>query len=576
MGKFGPQHDDDASPHCGDFERSRPLANLLDIFIGRRRVAPALLAMASLGLASMVSLFADVDDAPPILLPPFDVRVDRPLAPRKEWMHTRVAGFEVITDIEASRIRPMLHDLSVYSVAIRLLWPALDVRFSRQPILVLCSEREFLDLFAIEAANRRALTMRGFHKDVSCLIVNAEVRSITYEGNSPQSDAMKDYSLRVETSQVLRAAVVDFLISRMSGRLPPWLATGLAEVLADIHISETEISIGRPSPSPHKSAELAAWEEMRRQLGPGAGGGFGAPAWLEIPPNAYHQDDDGFSRQLSQSLLPMRTLLSQEGVPSESPDRYIWRKQCHAFVHWGLFGDLGKNKARFIAFAKHAASQPITEQDFVSLLGTNYNSFLTSLRSHVESTRARVIGIRLAPGEKFDWQSDFSIATATDSEIGLLLGESALAVGNAKVADNVFHDSFRRGARDSDFLAAFGLAALDSANTAKGTRLLESAVTGKTRRARAYYELSRSLALSARSATEAPPIERATQILLSGIRNAAPAPELYVLLAQLSLATNQEPSPLISQALSEGETRFPGNRRLNEAIIRLRKKQINE
>jgi hypothetical protein len=530
-----------------------------------------LLALAGLFSVSFAAPGAGGDDDSPVLLPPFDVRIARPLAPGKEWLHARVAGFEVITDIEPGRARAMLHDLNLYSAAIRLLWPALELRSPHPPILVLCSERSFLDSFATGAADRGRLTLRGAHRDVSGLIVNAGVRSITIEGNWPAASAMKDYSLKVESSQLLRAAYVDFLFARLNRPLPRWLATGLAEVLADVHISETEISIGRPPASPEKSAELETWEEMRRQLGPGAGGAFGAPAWLEIPPNAYRQDDDGFARQLAQFLLPMEVLLSPDGVAPDDPNGYTWRKQCHAFAHWGLFGDLGTNRTRFVALARHAIFEPVTEQKFASIIGVGYDAFLHRLRSHMESTRAQVIGLRPAPGETFGWRSDFELRTATEAQMGWLLGEAAIAVGKADTASVAFREAFRRGARDGDFLAAFGLAALEGADPAEGIRLLESAVAGRTSRARAYHELARALALSARSASGNVPIDRATEVLLQGIRQAAPAPELPVLLAQLWLASGQTPPAPVTEALREGERRFQGDARLRELTSRLLK-----
>lgn len=526
----------------------------------------------------LASVEAPVNDKP-VELPEFNVVGERELAPPEPWYYARVEGFEVLSSASESRTREMVTELQRYAFALNTVWPGMKPNRSTPTALVICgSNAQFarfseggrdvteqgITSFSLHTREYSALLLAEGAKIVNLapddVLTGATSTTTTPGGESETTaDTVIDLGFHVDPQAQLQREYVRFVLGSLKPAPSPWLAEGLAELCMRLRITETEISLGRVESLSESDAPP-----------PLEGAGVAVPRVRE---------DHDFNRSLtSRSLLPLDEMfaVTADSTTAKANVNNAWAKQCYAFVHWGLYGDLGKNQPAFLTFLKRQSTEPITEALFKECFKKSYRDMLFTLRAHIESTRAKVAGVQAAPGQKIAWPAAPEVRAATEGEIGRIQSDVYLAAQKPSEARTALVEAYRRGNREPGLLAALGTAEYARGENTRARKLLEEAAKKNAVRPQAYLALAR-LRLAERLASPQAKDGKLSYEQLLGVlepllvaRSQAPRlPELYQVFAEAWLQTAATPPAQHLALVDEGLRLFPDDRDLRAARERL-------
>lgn len=514
----------------------------------------------------------EVVNQKPVELPEFAVVGERELPPAEPWQYAQLDGFEVLSGVSAEKTRTMLTELQRYAYALNTVWPGMRPNRNAPAALIICDSNPKFARFlpaSQSAASVAACSLRS--RDFSALVLDEGAKLI---GLAPDdllaapttvaasgadatnaadatTDMGVDLGFRVDPQAQLQREYVRFILGGLDPAPAPWLAEGLAQLCGRLRITETEISLGRVE-NPNEVEESS-----------------GGPAARE---------DRDFNHALAgRSLIPlgeMFTVVAGSSTATASVNN-AWAKQCYAFVHWGLYGDLGKNQQAFLTFLKRQAREPLTEALFKDCFKKSYADMLITLRQHIESTRSKVAGVRANPGEKIPWPAGVTVREATEGEIGRLKSDALTAAGKPDEARAALVDAYRRGDRDANLLAALGTSELAKNEAVRARKFLELAARGKATRPRACLALAR-LRLDERLAKPQAASKLSGEQLVGVLeplfiaRGQTPRlPEIYTLIAEAWLHSATPPAPQHLAVIDEGVKLFPQDAALRAAREKL-------
>jgi len=519
----------------------------------------------------------------PINLPEFNVVGQRELPPPETWYYTRIAGQEVLSSTSRRRTEDMARDLTQLLHALDLTGTSLLPKQS-VPLRIVISGRsdEFLSLapHVLESGevDPESATLGGPESPI--LVLNAAARSLDAlaPGDTPNDDADTSESSApanraANTIRRLQIGYLRALLAQPRPALPPWFIEGVANVLAWVRITENSVTLGYIE-DPNRTGPIGG---VDREPGHRTSADVSHESTAVSDTLSYDLD---FNAALSHSaLLSMAEIFSSDlhtfaGI--ENAARLTrWQKQCHAFVHWGLFGDFGRNRKKFLAFVHRVRTEPLTEQLFQESFGMNYAEALATLRRHIEMTRVKTAGVKAGSGEKIPLPPPVEVREATPLEVARLKSIVYTAGGQPDKAREELILAYRRGERSPDLVAELGLIELATGNRDRALHHLTLAVKAKTTRLRAYLTLAR-IQLEDRLARPQGKNGKLSVEQLLGVleplllaRTQAPrGPELYLAVAE-AWARTDAPIPAQHLALiDEGVALFPDNAALREARTR--------
>lgn len=529
---------------------------------------PALLVAAFLVLLSGRGLAAE---EAPIELPTYTVTTGRELPLPEQWSYARIDGFEVLSGLPEAKTRQLLKDFQRFSYSLNLLWPGLRPGGAANTSLIICGERgKFLE-FLPDDQRKSGDTTVSFHvrgREQAAIVADFQTKIINLDkiqdlpdapAASPAADAESTGEseaplipgFAIDSYQQLYREYLRFLLTARPVPQPAWLTEGLSQLFMNMRIAESEITVGRVEDP---------------NLVPGRGG-----------PGAV-EDRDFNAALAKRALLPMAELFAVTGdsAAARNPPNTIWAKQSYAFVHWGLYGDFGRNKKAFATFVARLEREPLSESLFKECFKQDYRQMLQALRNHIESTRTQFDGVRAEKGQKIPFPADAVVRTATQAEVGRLTGDVLSLTGHPAEARNALVTAYWRGERDPALLAALGQAEASGGDLAKARKFLEVAAAARVVRPRAHVELARLRLAEAQAKPEAPGGKlsdaQAAHVLepLRLARSQPPAlPETYELLGTIWSASATPPSAAQLGLLKEGLRLFPNDEGLRARLEKL-------
>ncbi len=474
----------------------------------------------------------------PIDLPEYAVFADRELPPPEQWFYARIDGFEVLSNASEGATTHLLTEFQRFSHALSLVWPGMQADNTAPAALIVCGSGRKFEEFLPDNLRQaeRATTSLGFRKGEQAAIIldhQTKILNLAMAEDVSAAPLAATAGFEVDSTQQLYRAYIGFLLAGRELAPPPWFAEGLSQLFTNLRITETEISVGR----------------------------------VENPNLAAASGDRDFNAALARSaLMPMAKLfaVTAESITAQNPLNSDWAKQCYAFVHWGLYGGYGRHQKEFVTFVARLGREPPNEALFQECFKLTYAEMLAELRAHIEFTRTKFAGVRAGKGRKIPEPPAVAVREATEAEIGRLKGDTLMLAGNASAARTALLDAYRRGAREGNLLAAFGLNELAAGEPARARKLLEAAAAGNAVRPRAYVELARlrlaeGLALPA-AGNGRLSMEQTANVLepLFAARAQIPAlPEVYELIAATWGACAVAPAAPHLEVIEEGVRKFP-------------------
>lgn len=513
-------------------------------------------------------------NAQPIVLPEFSTFADRELPPAPVWQYGRVGGHEVLSSASPGRTKRTLDDLNRFIHALNLTGtPLLPRQPGRLRLYLLARADEFArftrdstpegttgrpDSYSFKNAEGGALVL-----DLRARMLEAFSDSSTPGENEPAAPADAGPMNEAFASITLRAAYARFLLQQQRPELPPWFIEGFAQVLTFVRVTENSVTLGAIEDPAKVLNSVAAPEPGRSVLGN-----------LQFPNQRSRDSLDALAdfnvALATTALLPIPEIVSRRAEDfrgrdiAEAVAFTRWSKQCHALVHWGLFGDYGRNHDAFLRLVQRLSREPFSDALLKETLELDSTQLLVAMRTHIDSTRAKVQGVRAGPGEKLPTPPPFETREATPLEAARLQAIVFNLGGQPEKAREELALAYRRGERSPDLVAELALAELSLGQAERGRRYLDLAIKGKTTRARAYATLAR-LRLDERLAKPQAPGGKLSYEQLVGVlepillaRQAeVRSPELYLLLAEAWARAAVSPPPAQLALLDEGVQLYP-------------------
>ncbi len=509
----------------------------------------------------------DVANEKAIELPTYTVTDSRELPPPEQWHYGRIAGFEVLSNASVKATKKIVDDFQRYSLALGFVWPGIQRPSAVPASLIICGRGGKFDAFIPKGESHpdramASLTLRG--PELSAIVIDYEAKVInlvTPEGMAavaaaPTTDADGnsiggggDPGFEVDAYKQLYREYIHFLMDGLQPRPAAWLEEGLAQIFMAMEVTTTSVMVGKVE-DPNTISTMQAGMNA-------VGGGGTAP-----------QEDRDFNAALAhRALLPMAEVfaVANDSDTARNPLGSTWAKQSYAFVHWGLYGDMGKHQAAFIKFIQRLDREPVSEALFKECFKQSYKDMGMTIRGYVEFTAHTVAGIRASKGQKLPVPPAFELREATEAEVGRIKGDALRLAGHEAAAHLAMIAPYIRGERDPQLLAALGLQEQAAGEPARARKFLEAAARAQAVRPHAYLALARMRFAEADAhpaAGEKFSAEQTAAVLtpLFAARGQPPAlSEVYEAIGEAWSRSIVAPTAQHLAVLDEGVRRFPRN-----------------
>lgn len=500
------------------------------------------LAMPILTNAGVLARTADLAPQEIIELPVYTVTGARELPPPEQWSYARIDGFEVLSNSSERETRNILQQLRRFSQALDIVWPGIQRAADTPALLIICGRAAQFDQFVPAGAesgiDRGKVSLSLHSREQAAIVLDHEAKVLDLSLNGAE---VKEFE--VEAPQQLLREYIRFLFARTHVAFPPWFTEGVAQILMSMEVSDRLIAVGRVEDP-----------NLTKAGGPSS-----------LAPDEWDRSFNGALR--NRALMPMSELLN---VPPDSPHVRdpiggIWAKQCAAFVHWGLYGNYGRDQKAFLNFVVQSTRAPISEAFFKECFKLTYQQMLLELRSYADFTVYTATEFRARKGERLAPLPPLEIRDATQAEIGRIKGAALRLAGHDAAARATLLTAYLRGDRDPALLAALGLQELALGETARARKLLEAAMQAGPLPARAYVELAKMRIGEIDAAASAwTPAQVASIVtpLLAARDLPPPRADVYELLAATWARAASVPGIPELKIADEGVQRFPRNLKL--------------
>lgn len=528
-------------------------------------VSLAILVVAGAGRAAA----QDVSKDKPIELPAYNVVDSRELPPPEKWYYARIDGFEVLSNASQTATKRLVGDFQRFFLALSLVWPGVQQKAAVPTALIICGRGSQFDLFVPNGQTRseRAMASLALRQgEMSAIVVDHQTKMLnlaTPEGLAAASEAAvasaseeavvvggTNPGVMVDAYRQLYREYIHFLLSGVQPRGPAWFEEGIAQIFMAMEVTGTSITVGKVE-NPNS---VSPQEVLNREIG--------------VTAVVASEDRDFNAALLKRRLLEMAELfaVTHDSPEAKSPIAGTWAKQAYAFVHWGLYGDLGKHQKEFLTFLRRLDREPISEALFKECFKKSYRDMLFELRSYIESTNYKIAGVQAEKGEKLPSPPPLELREATEAEVGRIKGDTLRLAGHPVEARKAMTTPYIRGERDPALLAALGLLERADNDEARARKFLEAAALGKAARPRAYLELARlrftDAAAKPAAASDRFSAEQTAAVLtplFAARTQPPPLAEVYELIAQAWSRSVVTPGADHLTVLDEGVRMFPRN-----------------
>lgn len=502
-------------------------------------------------------------------LPTFTVTEARDLPEPEAWRYARVGPFEVLSNASDRTAARLVEDFQRFQQAISVAWPAAANAEARPTSLIICARKNAFAPFRPsigETPDAGAITATYSNADMGAIALDLETKQLDLYASTPvdAAESVAPVSATdpgasatggeeletiggglptfvVDHYTQLYRAYIHYVLGQTKPRAPAWLDEGLAQILMKVQFSPTRIALGKIE-DPN-----------------------------EVSPTGTLEDRDFNQFFKQRSFMPLAEMLAvdHDSATARQPLGSVWAKQCYAFVHWGLFGEDGRNQPAFLKFVAQSYAGKTDEATIKACFGKSSDSLLTDLRGYVGFTVYRRSEYRTAKGQKFPEPTPVVFRDATQGEVGRIKGEAFQLAGNSTLARTTLIDAYRRGERDPELLASLGLQEQTVGERARAITFLDAAIKAKTTRARAYVERARLRLNDTKPAANTPPAKLTTEQyadVTGWLRTAEPmagsSPDLYYVLGETLERAPTPPTRDDVVPLVRGAVRFPKDMRL--------------
>ena len=492
-------------------------------------------------------------------LPKLTVNDTAPLPELEPWQHTRITGFDVLSNASDGQTQKLLADFLKFQRAIQLAWPA-PTKPLAASTLILCGRDKKFDAFV--PANLRqgesplpSLFLRN--REQVAIVLDLEAQRVTInDAVTAMANNAAAVEYEIDHYRQLYREYLHYLLSQTEVRQPAWLEEGLVQIVMDNELSGRTLILGK----------------IETYRGSAVGGS-------SLPGGAGDSPvEDTLSGQLTvttvvgeqpfnmvlrnKSLLPFDRFfaVSVEDEEARQPlGNTLWAKQAYAFVHFCLFGEKQQYKESLVTYVNRLAREPASEKLFTECFHVSYAQMAKQLRGYILNTRHKYQKYELKDADLVT-ASSITLTPASPAQIAIFKGDALRLAGHADAALSEYRAAYLRGNRDPELLA--GLAAVQT-DAAMAEQFNNEAVRTNAKRPSAYITQARTRLAACKA--DPGPDGKLTPAQLSSVLTPLfkartlppPQPETYELIAEAWAVSSTPAEPKHLGVLDEGVRQFP-------------------
>jgi TPR repeat protein len=215
------------------------------------------------------------------------------------WLEVKSPNFTVVSNAGEGTASKSAAEFEQVRAAYAKLWPGTHVAESRPMVVLALRDETTLKRWA-----------PGWFVKGGIDVASGSAGGPDREYLLLRTDSRPDDRNVTPNYNLYRAYLTLLLSGNFERRLPLWLSNGLAAVLGNVSVRETDILVGKPVP----------WE---------------------------------FQQFNERSRMPLRTILdarSDSPLVQQESERRVFDAQCYVLVHYLLFGNHSANSARLAQF----------------------------------------------------------------------------------------------------------------------------------------------------------------------------------------------------------------------------------
>ncbi|MEO6568402.1 MAG: hypothetical protein ABIO94_06525, partial [Opitutaceae bacterium] len=345
---------------------------------------------------------------PRVLLPQMEVKASS--EKREVWRYSKVAGWEVFSQVSDTRARSLLQSLRKFDFALRIVQPRLVAGPASALTIVFVNEDGYRTWVGSAATTHAPEFSTWVHRSGrSAIVVNTEAEFgmgdsavAVNTGEDFATDNVASNPNTVDSYRQLNRQYVRHVLAAQSARLPAWLEEGLAQALIDVDYRADWVAYGKI--------------ETEKNM---PSGGQPVPIAIDdflAPNNAVA----GLSfKQVfaHRRLMPLGAFFTARRTDGSAPSPdSAWAKQAYAFVHFCLFGNKLRYQEPMAKLAAHLKSEPMSEQLFQDCFGVDYAKMEKELSGYLDYTRHNFQRYPLKPDQRLN-PEPINFREATHDEV---------------------------------------------------------------------------------------------------------------------------------------------------------------
>ncbi|MEO6001570.1 MAG: hypothetical protein ABIZ04_01505 [Opitutus sp.] len=396
----------------------------------------ALTSLVLIGCCGLTAVVRATGEDTLVTLPAFEVKGLRP------WLYAEIPGYQILSLASEKDTRSILTQLRNASHFTSFFFPkGYNLRFTARSTLFL---HHFADKQTVDDATQRlqlSFTPKAF-------TVSAGDAFVEF----PTPERIADWMNGRQTPSQF------FSLSELvTPRVPVWYREGLHVVIASSKVTDHTLTTSSLN-----------WNGTRVQP-------------------LHEVLTVGTSEQFS--------ALNQASGSAVS----AFRMGAVLFVHWGFFGEQGKNRAAFLNFIDAASRSPISEDLFRRHFQMDFAEGEARLKEYMRKQAWRPVRFEL-PLNPESAATPTLVRPATSGEVTRIVGESYLLLGDTAPpsertryhakARSLLVAAHTAGDRDPRLLAQLGLLEFADQNVQAARNYLEAATSSNVPLPRAYTVLS--------------------------------------------------------------------------------------
>jgi hypothetical protein len=265
-------------------------------------------------------------------------------------------------------------------------------------------------------------------------------------------------------------------------------------------------------------------------------------------------------------LPPLLALLQKETLETDQLDEILL---AAAFTHYGLYGDNGKHRQKFMGMVgRQSAGERMTEALFVEVFGFGTKKMLSKLGVYARTFAAykhHELRGKIPP------MPEIGVSRATQAEAARLQAEAFIALGRLDLALDKLRIAYWRGEREPEMLAVLALLEQRAGSEARARKIAQTLMKlpQPPLRARTVAaNLRLQDALSARPEGAKLNMDETVELmdlLGAAITHGIPDEDACETFAKVILSSPAQPPPNVTAFLKKAAAQYANNGPIAEA-----------